>query len=185
MGAGPSNAFPVFSSTTVPGASDLNRFAGNDAFFTVPPMGRFQRADDSLVGDNAWHACRFNLANYQADSQGSYFSTALQNTPGTFVDTFNINTTGVYHICATEHFTNSADGYHFLRIIRVAANVVMDQHDSDISINKYVTARLAFDYPLAAGEQVQLQHRAFSGSTLTLDPTLAFMSIRMVGRLTV
>lgn len=189
MGSGPSNSWPDPNDPDwVPGGSDFARIFGNEKFFTVPPAGKWNRYDTSLVADNQWHDCRVaGPAIYDVDSQGGHLCPEIA-AGSAISSTFVIPTTGLYAIAATEHFLPSVNADVYLRItntvvsIKQVSAVDVPLHDQTLEI--YV------EHPFTAGTTVKVQHKVnqFGDSTplaLVTNSPAPEISIRYLQRLTV
>jgi hypothetical protein len=105
VGAGADNTGPLFvdwTSPTSPGvpfsASDGNRWNGNDKVFTVGWGVSVLWYDTSLVGDNAWHDCRFNTVQWNASCDADKLSLGLDVGESGVETDFTVPATGRYYV---------------------------------------------------------------------------------------
>jgi hypothetical protein len=188
VGTGPSNAWPTWTTSTIPGVSDYQRISGNDSFFTYPPAGKWNRFDETLVADNTWYDCRVSgPAIYDGSSQGDHICPEIF--AGAAVSsTFVIPTTGIYAITAAEHFTPvyNCDVY-----LRVTNTIVAIKQVSVVGVPLHdQTLTLYVEHAFTAGTTIKVQHKVNSfGDSRQLDlitnTPAPEISIRYLQRLTV
>lgn len=169
MGTGPSNAWPTFTDGpdgTGIGASDMNRMAGDFKVLSQQPAGRFLRYDTAMTGDQQWYNCRYMTAQYDVDAQGGYLSPDL-HTGAAVADTFTINTTGLYHIQATERGSCGTSGYLRLGIFINSGSELAEDIVNFLGLQVWV-ADVSTTHYLTAGQQIQIRHYAFTSQPITL-----------------
>jgi hypothetical protein len=174
VGAGVSTtAFPTFtdgSSGVAPVAADMQRIVGDLKALNVRPAGRWLRIDVSLQSDNNWYNCRVGTSQYDVDAQGGHMQSALFASPGLWVDTFDINTTGLYLLSVRERFAGFVNGNHGLRIQIVGSSVLTETLVPVVAEHPQ-TNHCWTEHALTAGQQIQFQH-SYNGFGDARDLTL-------------
>lgn len=119
MSTGLSLTSPTFTDTTVPGAADLNRFAGNDAFFAKVPYVRATRTVDQEISNATVSPIRFNTP--EIDAEGTWQGSGTASHAD-----FAVKMTGYYQLTAniTWNYVAGATGLRSLRIQTTAGSVL-------------------------------------------------------------